>query len=115
MSYPRYARQRVGGASLEVSDGCPLAASPICPQSTVTLKIFHHEFITIFRFLETRTVHITDISVVEMIDPNQMRYEEENDTVFLARDLMERLRNWSSQRMAPRIHRYQVGMTRRRM
>jgi hypothetical protein len=56
------------------------------------VKIFRHEFISIFRFSHCDTVHPADINILEQIDNQLTRYEEENGTVFLAREIMERLR-----------------------
>jgi len=66
--------------------------------TTVDVKVFRHEFISIFRFAEYRTLHPTDIAILEPIDEQLTRYEEENETVFLARDVMERMRKLSAPR-----------------
>lgn len=58
----------------------------------IDVKIFKHEFITIFRFSEYTTLHPSDFQIIEPIDDTLLRYEEENETVFLAKSLMERLR-----------------------
>ncbi|KAJ3808142.1 MAG: hypothetical protein NXY57DRAFT_960726 [Lentinula lateritia] len=60
--------------------------------ATVDVKIFRHEFITIFRLSTTTTLHPSDIQIMENIDEKLVYHEEENGTVFLARDVMERLR-----------------------
>jgi hypothetical protein len=52
--------------------------------------IFAHEFINIFRFSHCTVVHPADIRVIDPIDDDSARYEEENGTVFLAKDVMER-------------------------
>lgn len=67
-------------------------ATPASALTTVDVKIFRHEFITVFRFSESKTFHPADICIVEPIDDRWTRYEEENETVFLARDLVARLR-----------------------
>ncbi|KAJ7074971.1 hypothetical protein B0H15DRAFT_742909, partial [Mycena belliarum] len=66
-------------------------ATPASALSTVDVKIFRHEFIHIFRYLECRTLHPTDVHILELIEDRQKTYEEENDTVFLAKDVMERM------------------------
>ncbi|KAF8231029.1 hypothetical protein L208DRAFT_1209509, partial [Tricholoma matsutake] len=66
--------------------------TPMSALTTVDAKIFRHEFITIFRLSETKTLHPSDISIVELINDYHLRYEEENETVFLARELMDRMR-----------------------
>ncbi|TFK64605.1 hypothetical protein BDN72DRAFT_846425 [Pluteus cervinus] len=90
--------------------------SPISPLSAVDLKVFRHEFVTIFRFLESKSLHPSDVSILESIDESLIHYEEENDTVFLARDVMDRLRKLSSRRVFPRIQRYppMMNISRRR-
>ncbi|KAF5380162.1 hypothetical protein D9615_006196 [Tricholomella constricta] len=69
--------------------------TPASALTTVDVKIFRHEFITIFRLLETRTLHPSDISIIEPINEFHTRYEEENGTVFLARELMGRMQKMS--------------------
>ncbi|KAF8906801.1 hypothetical protein CPB84DRAFT_1668622, partial [Gymnopilus junonius] len=68
-------------------------ATPISALTAVDVKVFRHEFISIFRFSEFRTLHPSDICILEPIDQHLTRYEEENETVFLARNVMERMRN----------------------
>ena len=70
-------------------------ATPASALTTVDVKVFRHEFISIFRFVEYRTLHPTDIAILEPIDGQLIRYEEDNETVFLARDVMERMRKLS--------------------
>ncbi|KAF8970412.1 hypothetical protein BDZ97DRAFT_1754003 [Flammula alnicola] len=73
-------------------------ATPVSALTTVDVKIFKHEFISIFRFSEYRTLHPSDICILEPIDEQLTRYEEENETVFLARDVMERMRKLTDPR-----------------
>jgi hypothetical protein len=73
-------------------------ATPPSALTTVDVKVFRHEFISIFRFAEYRTLHPTDITILEPINEQLTRYEEENETVFLARDVMERMRKLSAPR-----------------
>jgi len=58
--------------------------------SAVDATIFAHEFINIFRFSHRAVVHPADIHVIDTIDDGSARYDEENDTVFLSKDVMER-------------------------
>jgi len=74
-------------------------ATPASALTTVDVKLFRHEFITIFRFAQNITLHPSDICIVEPIDERLTRYEEENETVFLARALMERMRKLTDPRM----------------
>lgn len=55
------------------------------------VRVFRHEFITIFRYSHSATVHPADIHVLEPVDERGTVYEEEKGTVFLARDVMDRL------------------------
>jgi len=71
-------------------------ATPVSALTTIDVKIFRHEFITVFRFSESKTFHPSDICIVEPIDDRLTRYEEENETVFLARDLVVRMRMMSN-------------------
>ncbi|KAJ3748061.1 hypothetical protein DFH05DRAFT_1522485 [Lentinula detonsa] len=75
---------------------CLVQVSSLTPTqsalTTVDVKIFRHEFITIFRFSATTTLHPSDIHFIENIDDQLVYYEEEKGTVFLARNVMERLR-----------------------
>jgi len=60
--------------------------------SFVDATIFIHEFINIFRFSHQTTIHPSDIRFIDPIDERCTKYEEDNGTVFLAKDVMERLR-----------------------
>ncbi|TFK37146.1 hypothetical protein BDQ12DRAFT_667106 [Crucibulum laeve] len=88
--------------------------TPMSALSTVDVKIFRHEFITIFRFVESRTLHPADITIVESIDDRLTRYEEENDTVFLAKDLMDRMRKMTDPRRTMQARRSQMQRYRQR-
>lgn len=81
--------------------------TPLSPLTTVDVKIFRHEFITVFRFAEAKTLHPADISVIEHIEDLHTRYEEESGTVFLARELMGRMRkmSWAAERERERMMR----------
>ncbi|KAJ7249432.1 hypothetical protein C8J57DRAFT_1356951 [Mycena rebaudengoi] len=94
----RFAIARVNGAILLVQLSM---ATPASALTTVDVKIFRHEFIHIFRYLESKTLHPADIHVVELIDDRQKTYEEENDTVFLAKDVMARISKLTSRTPAP--------------
>lgn len=76
------------------------------------MKVFRHEFITIFRHSHNETVHPSDITILEFIDERLTRYEEENGTVFLAKDLMERLQKMT---MAFRRRSFQQAPPRSRL
>ncbi|THV07140.1 hypothetical protein K435DRAFT_825693 [Dendrothele bispora CBS 962.96] len=67
-------------------------STPTSALTTVDVKIFRHEFVTIFRLSEARTLHPSDIQILEPIDDQLKCYEEDTETVFLAKTLTERLR-----------------------
>ncbi|KIP11891.1 hypothetical protein PHLGIDRAFT_52815, partial [Phlebiopsis gigantea 11061_1 CR5-6] len=67
----------------------PPHASALVPVSDV--KVFRHEFITIFRYSHSATVHPADIHVLYPIDARCTLYEEDKGTVFLARDAVAQL------------------------
>jgi len=81
-----FARVKGNVCLVQLSYSTPAASSALAP---LDVKIFRHEFITIFRFSHCDTVHPADISIIEPIDNHLARYEEENGTVFLAREPAE--------------------------
>jgi hypothetical protein len=83
--------------------------TPTSALTTVDAKIFRHEFITIFRLTETKTLHPADISIIELINDYHIRYEEENETVFLARELMDRMRKMTEKPPIPRTRIMRYG------
>jgi len=88
-------------------DVCLVQASNATPASALTavdVKVFRHEFISIFRFSEYRTLHPADICILEPIDDRLTRYEEDNETVFLARNVMERMRKLTDPRWNFGVH-----------
>jgi hypothetical protein len=88
-------------------DVCLVQASYATPASALTavdVKVFRHEFISIFRFSEFRTLHPSDICILEPIDDRLTRYEEDNETVFLARNVMERMRKLTDPRWSFGVH-----------
>ncbi len=90
-------------------------ATPASALTTVDVKIFRHEFITIFRFSEATTLHPADICILEPIEDSMTRYEEEEGTVFLAKELMDHLRRHTDPRFTLMRHsRYPQYCQRRR-
>ncbi|KAK7059760.1 hypothetical protein R3P38DRAFT_2837716 [Favolaschia claudopus] len=89
----QFALARVNGSVklVQVSLGTPASAL-----TTVDVKIFRHEFIHIFRYLECRTFHPADVHILELIDDGHKTYEEESETVFLAKHVMERISKLTS-------------------
>ena len=89
-------------------------ATPASALTTVDVKIFRHEFITVFRFSESKTFHPSDICIVEPIDDRLTRYEEEYETVFLARDLVARMRMMANPPRMGQSRRNQMQQLRQR-
>ncbi|KAI0360442.1 hypothetical protein OH77DRAFT_1418359 [Trametes cingulata] len=69
------------------------------------VNVFRHEFITLFRYSHSATVHPADMHILEPIEDHCTLYEEEKGTVFLARDVMARLQKLT---MAARRPTYQM-------
>lgn len=88
------------------------SVAPVSALMTVDVKIFRHEFI-IFRLSETKTLHPADIRIVEVIDEQMTRYDEEHETVLLAKDLREKMRKMMMTRVMPHP-RSQYSQMRRR-
>ena len=65
------------------------------------VKVFRHEFITIFRYSHSATVHPADIHVLYPIDGRSTLYEEDKGTVFLARDTMAQLQKLTALSRGP--------------
>ncbi|PFH47299.1 hypothetical protein AMATHDRAFT_90610, partial [Amanita thiersii Skay4041] len=69
------------------------------PPSSLTLvdvKIFKHEWTTIFRYVEDVTLHPNDIKVFEEISEQSIKYEESTGVAFLAPEMVDRLRRLST-------------------
>ncbi|KAG1902474.1 uncharacterized protein F5891DRAFT_949206 [Suillus fuscotomentosus] len=86
---PRFAFARVKG------DICLVQLHPIQSETSresLGIIVFRHEFVSIFRYSHDLRVSPEDIRVLELLDEDRIRYEEDNGTVFLAKDLMAQLR-----------------------
>lgn len=68
--------------------------------SAVEAQIYAHEFITIFRYSHPALLHPSDIRILEWLDEQSVLDEEDKGTVFLARDVMERLRRLTDRRLS---------------
>ena len=55
------------------------------------VKVFRHEFITIFRYSHTACVHPADFRVLYTIDDQCALHDEEKETVYLTKDVMDQL------------------------
>lgn len=64
------------------------------PSGTPLLDIlvFRHEFVSIFRYSHSARVHPLELRVLEPLDDHAVRYEPDNGSVFLAKDLMAHLK-----------------------
>ncbi|OCH91286.1 hypothetical protein OBBRIDRAFT_705544, partial [Obba rivulosa] len=73
--------------------GAPSPSTNTAPSALMVadVNVFRHEFITLFRFSYSASVHPSDMQILEPIDEAQMLYEEDKGTVSLARDVMARL------------------------
>ncbi|KAF8841993.1 hypothetical protein BDN67DRAFT_868322, partial [Paxillus ammoniavirescens] len=56
------------------------------------IPIFRHEFVSIFRYSHSARVHPAEVRLLEPLDDHAVRYEEDSGTVFVAKDLMSRLK-----------------------
>jgi len=81
----------------------------------VDVRVFRHEFITIFRYSHNTTVHPADIQVLEVLGEHSVAYDEEKETAFLPRDVMDRMQKMSMSFMSHSSpHRHQHPHTRTR-
>ena len=89
---------------------CPFHINTVCSSlaheschsalSAIEAQIYAHEFITIFRYSHPAVLHPSDIRILEWIDEQSVLDEEDKGTVFLARDVMERLRRLTDRRLS---------------
>src|SRR6266850_3567308 len=79
---------------------CSSLAHESCHSSlaVVEAQIYAHEFITIFRYSHPAVLHPSDIRILEWLDEQSVLDEADKGTVFLARDVMERLRRLTDRR-----------------
>jgi len=68
--------------------------------SAIEAQIYAHEFITIFRYSHPAVLHPSAIRILEWLDDRSVLDEEDKGTVFLARDVMERLRRLTDRRLS---------------
>ncbi|KAI0336708.1 hypothetical protein GY45DRAFT_1315318 [Cubamyces sp. BRFM 1775] len=68
---------------------------------TADVNVFRHEFITLFRYSHSATVHPADMHILEPIADHCTLYEAEKGTVFLARDVMARMQQLSMDARRP--------------
>ncbi|EKM56484.1 uncharacterized protein PHACADRAFT_253641 [Phanerochaete carnosa HHB-10118-sp] len=84
---PRFAFAQIHGDVHLVQ----LADSPASALVAADVKVFRHEFITIFRYSHSTSVHPADIHVLYALDQRCALYEEDKGTVFLAKDAMAQM------------------------
>lgn len=107
---PRFAFARVKG------DICLVQLHPIQSETSresLGIIVFRHEFVSIFRYSHDLRVSPEDIRVLELLDEDRIRYEEDNGTVFLAKDLMAQLRKMIDASNMIRLQRERQGRRRR--
>ncbi len=87
--------------SFHINPVCSSLAHEGCHSalSAVEAQIYAHEFITIFRYSHPAVLHPSDIRILEWLDEQSVFDEEDKGTVFLARDVMERLRRLTDRRL----------------
>ncbi|KAJ7911310.1 hypothetical protein B0H13DRAFT_1875839 [Mycena leptocephala] len=73
-------------------------SAPNLAAAGVDLKVYRHEFIHIFRYLENRVLRPVDVHIIQRVDDRHRVYEEENETVFLAREVMEQMSGLMTER-----------------
>ncbi|KAH0834816.1 hypothetical protein J3R83DRAFT_10425 [Lanmaoa asiatica] len=56
------------------------------------MLVFRHEFASIFRYSHSARVHPLELRVLEPLEDHAVRYEPDNGSVFLAKDLMAQLK-----------------------
>ncbi|KAG1741442.1 uncharacterized protein EDB91DRAFT_1052557 [Suillus paluster] len=105
---PRFAFARIKG------DICLVQLHPIKSETSresLGILVFRHEFVSIFQYSHDLRVSPEDIRILELLDEDRIRYEEDSGTVFLAKDLMAQLRRiidasnmirWRRGRLGPR-------------
>lgn len=67
----------------------PTVTEPAGALLAASVRVFRHEFLTIFRFSHRARVHPADLRVLERLDGAVA--DADADTVFLARGAMERM------------------------
>jgi len=112
---PRVTNGHLALARIE-NDVCLVQVSSDTPASaltTVDVNIFRHEFISIFRLSETKSIHPSDISIIEILDDYQASYEEDNGTVYLTKELIYRMQHLSRKLQALNQQKSAPSATRR--
>ena len=71
------------------------SSTPPSALTLIDIKLFKHELATIFRYIQTTTMHPRDVRVIEQIGDDLVKYEEDKGTVFLAREIVGRMRRMS--------------------
>lgn len=71
------------------------------------ISIFRHEFVSMWRYSHTVQLYPSEIGAFVALDTQSIRYEEDSGTIFLAKDLMWRLKRFmdaTSKTKASRSH-----------
>lgn len=71
-----------------------LGQTSVDPSGThfLDVDIFRHEFASIFRYSHSAHIHPQELRILESLADHAVRYEPDNGTVFLAKDLMAQLK-----------------------
>ncbi len=88
--------------SFHVDPVCSSLAHEGCHSalSAIEAQIYAHEFITIFRYSHPAVLHPSDFRILEWLDEQSVLDEEDKGTVFLAQDVMIRLRQLTDPRLS---------------
>ncbi|KAI5992868.1 hypothetical protein EDC04DRAFT_2549096, partial [Pisolithus marmoratus] len=70
----------------------PRSVGPTSAPLDVT--IFRHEFVSMWRYSHTVQLYPSEIGAFVALDTQSVRYEEDNGTIFLAKDLMSHLKGF---------------------
>jgi len=76
-------------------------STPPSSLALIDTKIFKHELATIFRHVQTTTLHPRDVHVIEDIGEDLVRYEEDTGTAFLVREIVDRMRMLTRRTVSP--------------
>ncbi|KAI0084733.1 hypothetical protein BDY19DRAFT_878322, partial [Irpex rosettiformis] len=74
-------------------DVCLVQVNHTSPLTPSSVKVFRHEFITIFRYSHSLYVHPSDLRLLWTIEEEDgaLRHDEEKDTVWVTKEVMERV------------------------
>ncbi|TFK49321.1 hypothetical protein OE88DRAFT_410565 [Heliocybe sulcata] len=94
----QFALARIRGEVQLVQVSQHLSGSAASALAVVDVNVFRHEFISIFRYSHSTSLHPADVHIIEPVAAEHVLYEEDNGTAFLAKPVIERLRRASEPR-----------------